>query len=233
MCGIFGITINNQSNIGPKDCKKIFNKLFLLSESRGKEASGFASNDGCEIKVFKAPFPAYDTVKTSTYNLTISQLFDRDYEYVTVIGHSRLVTNGYEQYNQNNQPVIKNNMVGIHNGIIVNESELWEKYKDEFRFSDLDSELIPTLIRRHYNSGKKLKDAIKSMYHEIYGMTSIAFLFADLQNLLLATNNGSLYYMLNSDKNAFVFASERYILQTLVKNNGLKQYFNSAEITSK
>jgi len=53
------------------------------------------------------------------------------------------VTTGYEQIDDNNQPVVKNGFVIIHNGIIVNQSELWQNYNQETRNSDLDSELIP------------------------------------------------------------------------------------------
>ena len=46
---------------------------------------------------------------------------------VAVMGHSRLVTNGAQENNQNNQPVVAGDMVGIHNGIIVNDEELWQR----------------------------------------------------------------------------------------------------------
>ncbi len=231
MCGIFGISVNKASDIAVKDFKRIFSELFILSESRGKEASGFAINNGSTIQVYKAPFAASDTIKTSKYNSTISHFFENNNSFRCAIGHSRLVTNGYEQFNQNNQPVIKNNLAGVHNGIIVNESEIWEQFNDEKRLTDLDSELIPTLISRFYQSGGNLKKAIKMMYHQIYGMTSIAFLFADFQNLLLATNNGSLYYAYSRDENSLIFASESLILQTLLNNPRFHRYFNLDNIT--
>ena len=37
--------------------------------------------------------------------------------------------------------------------------------------------------------------------------------------MLLATNNGSIYYAENNSKNAFIFASEAFILQSIIKNN--------------
>ena len=42
-----------------------------------------------------------------------------------IFGHSRLVTNGTQLNSDNNQPVVKDNIIGIHNGIIVNSDSLW------------------------------------------------------------------------------------------------------------
>jgi glutamine---fructose-6-phosphate transaminase (isomerizing) len=231
MCGIFGIALNRDSDIKPVHREQIFTRLFLLSESRGKEASGYALNDGREIKVFKAPVPASDMIRSAAYRKIVSDHYKGVDKFSFAIGHSRLVTSGYEQFNHNNQPIVKYNLVGVHNGIIANDSELWGKLKDEQKITDLDSELIPTLIHASLDSGKNLNHSVTNMYRQIYGMTSIAFLFAGLQNLLLATNNGSLYYIQSRDRNAFVFASERQILQSLISNNGLRRYFDPAEIT--
>ncbi|NTW33961.1 MAG: glucosamine 6-phosphate synthetase [Bacteroidetes bacterium] len=51
-------------------------------------------------------------------------------------------------------------------------------------------------------------------------MGNIALLFNYMQNLLLASNNGSLYFI-NTD-NTFIFASESLILKTLIKKEKLK-----------
>ena len=165
--------------------------LFFFSESRGKEASGFAIKNSEQILVFKSPLPASKTIKTNEFKQTLS---NQNESYFCLIGHSRLVTNGYEHFNKNNQPFAKNNIVGIHNGIIVNIEQLSQKYADESRLTDLDSEMIPTLIRRELSSGKTISEALQFLYCEICGMTSIALLFSDYKNLILATNN-SLYIL--------------------------------------
>jgi glucosamine 6-phosphate synthetase-like amidotransferase/phosphosugar isomerase protein len=46
----------------------------------------------------------------------------------TAMGHSRLVTNGSQTNADNNQPVVKDGVIGVHNGIIVNEAELWARH---------------------------------------------------------------------------------------------------------
>lgn len=229
MCGIFGVSITKDSSLKTQ-YKDITKTLFLLSESRGKEASGFAINNGKELRYLKSPFPASDLIKSEVFKKEMEYLLHSGNSFFTTIGHSRLVTNGYEQYNKNNQPVIKNNLAVIHNGIIVNDTELWKRYSDEKKLSDLDSELIPTLLYRFYNQYGSMKEALNNFYKEIYGMTSIAAIPFDLNNLLLATNNGSLYVLSSLKGDAFIFASERYILNTLIEKLHLQEFFDKRQI---
>lgn len=217
MCGIFGlINKNKKYNSG-----EIFKNLFLLSESRGKEASGFAViHDNC-IKVFKTPFPASELVKGKVFR---KEFFGSNHDsgkVFSAIGHSRLVTSGYEQDEENNQPVIRNGYVVIHNGIIVNQADLWKKYESETKLTDLDSELIPVIISHHISTGLNPGLAIDKLFFEIYGMSNIGMLSSHFDNLFLATNNGSLYFINELDNGFFVFASERYILEKLVKKHKL------------
>jgi asparagine synthetase B (glutamine-hydrolysing) len=212
MCGIFGLINKNKDfNNGA-----IFKSLCLLSESRGKEASGFAIINESFIKVFKTPFPAGEMVKGSTFRNEILASKQYQKEKFSAIGHSRLVTNGYEQEEENNQPVIRNGFVVIHNGIIVNQADLWKKYESETKLTDLDSELIPVIISHHISAGLDPTYAIDRLFSEIYGMTNIAILSTHYANLFLATNNGSLYFINDSESGFFVFASERYILEQLI-----------------
>jgi asparagine synthetase B (glutamine-hydrolysing) len=213
MCGIFGLVEHSDNKTA-----KLFRDLFLLSESRGKEAAGFALKQPSGIRVFKTPFPASDLVKSEIYRSEVSHWDSRQF---IGMGHSRLVTNGYEQFDINNQPVVKNGMVVIHNGIIVNESSLWIKYSSHTRVSELDSELIPTILKDNIDKGVDLGQAIGTLFKEISGMSNIAILSENNNNLVLATNNGSIYYINNQKNEFFVFASEKYILQQLIDKNKL------------
>ena len=183
------------------------------------------------ITVYKTPNPASELIKRDIFHRAIDSLNSAAGKTpITLMGHSRLVTNGQEEFNNNNQPVIKNGIVGIHNGIVVNERELWQRYTDLLRVSDLDSELILALLRRFYSSDRMLPIALKKMFDDIYGTASLALLFHDLNNLLLTTNNGSLYYVVSTDKNALIFASEYYILDMLIESNRIGNMFNPSGI---
>ena len=212
MCGIFGFSGN--SKIKDSELQLIKN-LLILSESRGKEACGLAIDGNSEIKYLKAPIPASDLINTPNFNLQISNAIESDFK--TVIGHSRLVTNGYEQDNNNNQPVVKNGIVAIHNGIIVNDKELWDIVGRESKKSELDTELIPTLIHHNLKTEKNIIASVQKMYSQIEGIANIALLFEGKEELILATNNGSLYYVSNEDDSMFIFSSERHILNEITQ----------------
>jgi len=215
MCGIFGI-IQKEKN---KKSGRIFSNLCLLSESRGKEAAGFAVHKFHNISVFKTPYTAGDMIKTRPYKEEIVNVKTNKQIPFIAIGHSRLVTNGYEQFDINNQPVVKNGFLAVHNGIIVNQAELWNKYGTDTKISDLDSELIPTILDYHLKIGSDMGFSLNTLFEEIYGMTNIALLFSNLNNLILATNNGSLYYLEELDNGIFIFASEKFILEKVIINN--------------
>ena len=220
MCGIFGIVGEQNENFSKKDYKNCLDKLFVLSESRGKEASGFAYKSN-KINYLKTPHRASRLVKSKVYNDEINNYLISENKLYSTIGHSRLVTNGYEQDNKNNQPVAKNGIVGVHNGIIVNDSDLWAKYSEETKTSELDSELIPTLISRFEKKGDNIIVAIQKFYSEIKGIANFAFYHSSVDGLILSTNNGSIYYVYCSKSKALIFASERFILNTLIDESDL------------
>lgn len=234
MCGIFGISIGKNLNINRKILKSIVDSLFKLSESRGKEAAGIAISSKNDITVYKQPTSASIMLRSKEYK----QIFDTDFKKnadfhqpMTIIGHSRLVTSGAQQINENNQPVIKDGIVGIHNGIIVNDEELWKKFPSLERKYEVDTEVMLHLIRYFYNDQNSLIPAVQDSFKLIKGAASIALLFDDINNLLLATNNGSLYVCTNTNDNICIFASERYILKTLIKKQRLQRILGDYEIS--
>ena len=236
MCGIFGIAVRNDSSINNKQLKSIVTNLFKLSESRGKEAAGIAINSDNDIKVYKSPVPASVLINSNEFNEILDSALNipnKKLKYaqpVTIIGHSRLVTNGARQVTENNQPVIKDGIVGIHNGIIVNNEELWNKFPFLDKKYEVDTEILLSLIRYFYNHQNSLVNAIQESFRLIKGTASIALLFNDINHLLLATNNGSLYLCKNSEGNIYIFASERYILNRLIKQQKLQKFLGDYEI---
>jgi len=72
----------------------------------------------------------------------------------SLFGHARLVTNGTQLEDENNQPVVKDGAVGIHNGIIVNGEELWAKNTGLERKYEIDTEVMLSLVRNYSSNGK-------------------------------------------------------------------------------
>jgi hypothetical protein len=237
MCGIFGIIAGQKSDLSLTTIRKNSDRLFRLSESRGKEASGVVLRAGFRIITLKEPSAASKLVKTRVY----SELF-RDYSLSSskpgnslkkpfaILGHSRLVTSGESELNSNNQPVIKEGAVGIHNGVIVNDAKLWQDFPLVKKLYDVDTEVIFGLLQMYRRQGQTFVDAVRSTYKTIDGSASIAMLFDDHDYLLLATNTGSLYTCTSRGNDALIFASEKHILKQLIRSGSLKKSFSADAI---
>ena len=83
------------------------------------------------------------------------------------MGHSRLVTNGSQLNDLNNQPVVKDGIIGIHNGIIVNENELWSRHPEIQRTSEIDTEVMLALIRKYIRDDWDVATAVSKTVNEI------------------------------------------------------------------
>jgi len=217
MCGIFGVVFGDSPLHDKKRGMELIERLFLLSESRGKEAAGLAVADPNALTIFKTPTNAARMLKMDGYKRitksALSSTSNGHYAPLVFIGHSRLVTDGVRDIHDNNQPVHYRGVVGVHNGIVVNDESLWQHNPDLERRSELDSEVIFALMRKNLAAGKSIRAAAAATFDDIEGATSIAALFEDADKLLLATNNGSLYYQRGNG--LFVFASESYLLRVL------------------
>lgn len=217
MCGIFGIV----SKGGP-DFVDELTRLFILSESRGKEAAGIAIFDGSEIAVLKEPRAASHLIRSKPYRALLDDKIARNAaRSIAAIGHSRLVTNGRGAIAANNQPVIKDNAVCVHNGIIVNDQKIWADHPDLRRNAEVDTEALLALFGKLRRDGCGITTALAKVFGEIEGTASVAFLLADEPKLVLATNNGSLYFAQSDQGRRFHFASEHYIMERLIATTSL------------
>ena len=109
---------------------------------------------------------------------------------------------------------MKKDIIIIHNGIIVNVNELWQRHPDLDRLYSIDTEIIPALIRKQLKFTNDLAEACNKAFMQLEGTWSVAIMFHDLDQFVLATNNGSLYYITDNE-NFITFASEGYFLERL------------------
>ena len=122
MCGIFGLVIARGSHVPAEVVRSLAGRLFPFSETRGREAAGVAIQSDNALTIYKQSMTASRMIKLPEYR----KLFDQVGEAlsgIALIGHSRLVTNGSELAHTNNQPVERDGLVAVHNGIIVNDAE--------------------------------------------------------------------------------------------------------------
>ncbi|WP_277115421.1 hypothetical protein, partial [Chryseobacterium sp.] len=149
--------------------------------------------------------------KVNRADYSIEKLLNKvkPYNNNIVLGHSRLITNGLGD----NQPVIRGNICAIHNGIIVNEEEVWSKLSVS-RQLKIDSEAIVAIAEEFLNNDEnKLENLPKEILSLCQGVIACALALPEKGKLLLFSNNGSLYVGYNEDKT--YFASESYGLRII------------------
>jgi glutamine---fructose-6-phosphate transaminase (isomerizing) len=235
MCGIFGIICGNKEIYSTDLLKEVFSKLAKYSESRGKESCGFAgwNYERNEISVLRGALPVSSALKETQVKAFLKSHFvpnARSDSPIVLIGHSRLVTNGSQANDFNNQPVIKDGVIAVHNGIIVNTERLWEKYPELKRNYQIDTEIFLSLIRFHINRKEGIKEAVHAAMNEAEGTISAVLMFNDYRQIYFCTNNGSLY-LLTDNRGLAVFASEEYILKRLISYRKLKNVLSGYRIT--
>ena len=123
----------------------------------------------------------------------------------TCILHTRWATKGDPADNGNNHPIIVGNTVGIHNGVITNDDELFESHGWE-RQAEVDSEAIFQLIEH-------AKDPLAAL-PTLRGRAAIAWLDTDEPNTLhLAKLEGSPLFVGYTNNGSVFFASTEPLLR--------------------
>lgn len=233
MCGIFGLITNPESNFKQNDFEAVIKKLFVLSESRGKDASGLMLLTDSNITLLKRSLPASKIVKTKEFVTEVNRFSSHPRglgETLGFMGHARMVTNGSEETHENNQPVLSHEMCMLHNGIIVNDAKLWSEFPNLKREYGVDTEIALNLLFHYRKSSSNIYDAFYSAFSHLQGANSIALIVADEDALILATSNGSLYFSVSSEYTEVIFASEKYILKEILQQPFVSPLFEGAEI---
>jgi glutamine---fructose-6-phosphate transaminase (isomerizing) len=238
MCGILGFVKNEGSDFLPHDVPALIKRLLLLSESRGKDASGICLVSRGSINVLKRPVRAKSLIQSKEYTNLFESFMIPDKGFnaekitdsIVVMGHARMVTNGSEETHENNQPVIKNGMVCLHNGIVTNDLDVWKQYRELKRVYEVDTEAILDLISYYRYRNNSLVDSVTAAFQFLKGANSIALLAEDLDEIVLATTNGSAYYSVGNSGHEMVFASEKYILEKVIRYGDPQGFFRNCPI---
>ena len=223
MCGIFGVICSSDRAADRQLARELAISLLHHSETRGKEAVGVAIHDGEQIHVLKQGGSVTDFLANGKFHRLIDGVVaaGKPGRPLAITGHSRLATNGAQSNGDNNQPVITRGAVALHNGIVVNDRELTERYPTIVPQGELDSEVLAALLRTKLDGTRNLVAATRATFDEIEGSASLAMLFDDVDTMLLATNTGSLFQVtaqLEGDHSVLLFASERFILQRVIED---------------
>ncbi len=154
MCGIAGYSLSSRSRL---DRTLAAQSLLAGIAERGADAVGYA---------YRSPGDAYPTVRKQ--RTPASMLLDRisvPPAAIELLVHVRDYTKGHPSIPANNHPVRHGPVIGIHNGIILNDDELLEPHdcaRSEPRMT-VDSEAIFALAAHSGNESRALEALTGSM----------------------------------------------------------------------
>ncbi len=191
MCGIFGLI--SAGSVSEQN-------LLLLAkhaEQRGKDSSGLLYYREGEYRVDRADY-AIETLLRDASPVGSS----------VVLGHSRLVTNG----GADNQPVLRDGICVLHNGIIVNDEDIWQEIDAERRHQ-IDTEIIAAIAEKLLSEDGDLAELPDRIFSRCKGVIACAVAVPRLGKMILFSNNGSLYC--GSIGGDTYFSSESYPLQRI------------------
>ena len=198
MCGIAGYSLSSDSNV---DRTLAAQALLAGIAERGSDAVGYAyrpNGDGYST-VVKQRTPA-------------SRLLERIHipdSAVHALIHVRDYTKGHPSIPANNHPVRHGPVVGIHNGIIVNDDEILENFecaRAEPSMS-VDSEAILALAAHSF--------ADAHAFDELRGSMATAWFDERSPDLLYVARGAHRPLWIGQSREAFVFASTKHALEVL------------------
>jgi hypothetical protein len=192
MCGIFGGY--SQYGVNPT----LITKLSKRACQRGQDSSGFIWHSGDQYRVVRSDYSISRSLNPRSIGPT--PIF---------LGHSRLITNGHSD----NQPVERDNIFVIHNGIVLNTEEIWNSIGEEPRL-EVDSEVIPALAHHFLKSGFTVTELPELILEKCVGVVSAVLVFPDLGKISLFSNNGSLY-LGQTTEGGHYFSSEKFPLEEI------------------
>lgn len=178
MCGITGFTLTDD-DANAIDTRALMRTLLLGVESRGRHATGLAwlDTDTGTVRYHKAALDATEFHKQEQNTMPHSSPL--------AIGHTRFATQGEPSNSWNNHPIRVGPVVGVHNGMIDNDSQIFRDHKDQIgkRDAQVDSEAVFQLISKLAPHNAKIDDpervkAVIEQLEKIRGSMAIAWLDA-------------------------------------------------------
>jgi glucosamine 6-phosphate synthetase-like amidotransferase/phosphosugar isomerase protein len=198
MCGIAGFNLSPTDNI---DAARLSKALLHQIVARGKDATGAAwtTEDGGTVRLVKRPQPAR---AFTAHGLTNMAAGTRN-----AILHTRWATKGSPSQNANNHPIAAGMLVGVHNGHIGNDDDLFANLPAVERAGKVDSEAIFAWLA---HSGWDATEALD----DLWGRAAVAWIDRTESAVLhLARVEGSPLAVGQTPEGGLVFASTRDLLE--------------------
>lgn len=145
MCGLAGILLypTERSEADWAAIRHCFSQTLIYNEERGREAAGVAivQREGA-CRVVKQPVSASELVEMRAYADLLATV---NAGTTCLLGHTRAPTKGSRWDNANNHPLLTGQVIGVHNGHIDNDDELFRELSLPRR-GQVDSEIIFRLL---------------------------------------------------------------------------------------
>jgi len=204
MCGIAGYSLSRRSGV---DRTLAAQALLAGIADRGADAVGYAYRGGVER------YPV--VTKQRTPASTFLQRIEVPATATELLLHVRDYTKGHPSIPANNHPVRHGPVVGIHNGIIVNDDELLAPYscaRAEPRMT-VDSEAIFALAAHSQNEPRALE--------ALAGAMAAAWLDQRESGTLFAARGAGRPLWLGRGREEIFFASNRTALEVASEYAGV------------
>lgn len=214
MCGIAGLSLAPEERTYPT---RVAAAMLREIESRGPDATGAAWVKPGTLEVFyaKAPVRARSFI-ASSLNLEGSR---------TAILHTRWATKGSFKVEQNNHPIVVPGVVGVHNGQISNDDDVFKALGNPERYGEVDSEAAFALI-----ASDLPKQSIPERLSVLRGSAALAWLTVDDEGisdrvLHLARVDSSPLWLGQTKKGSTVFGSTRTTIMAAANEMKTKLVF--------
>lgn len=232
MCGILGMAFQKGHNMkNSQEVQLILRRLFIESKRRGSDATGVAFINLQNAAVIKQHIPATDFVETKFYNKMITDRVIMEGAYknlhkepLIILGHTRAKTKGTQLNRHNNHPIIANKVIGVHNGVIVNDDDLFHRHESNVeRKARVDSEVIFRLIDFYSNGvNKPMIKAIKRTTKQLVGGFACAAVnVAEPWLMYLFRGGGPIEIYRYPERGLIIFASSKFFLDDAVEGMDL------------
>ena len=226
MCGIFGISFKKNNNqLDLSTLKKDIDILAKKSQQRGSDTFGILIKDENNNSIYKINEDPAKAINRKDYKSFLNKKINDKSKILNIMGQTRLVTNGSKFSDQNNQPLITDKIIGVHNGIFVN----FELDKNAEKTKNYESISIKSDSLKFFEQLSNIpenEDFIhnyKIILGKMRGNYTIAFTLKNYNEIILSSNCGSLFYFYDSDKNLISYASEKNILYEYLVQSDLIQ----------
>jgi glucosamine 6-phosphate synthetase-like amidotransferase/phosphosugar isomerase protein len=204
LCGIAGYSLAPGSSVERTVAARA---LLTGIAERGADAVGYA---------YRVPGDPIAVHKQRSGATALLERIRVPEEATKLLVHVRDFTKGHPSLEANNHPIRHGSVVGIHNGIIKNDDELFEQHRIEraHREMTVDSEIIFALA-------ELARGRTAAALQELYGSMAAAWLDEERPELLLARGMGRPLW-LGRGKNELFFASTRVALQLVESYAAIK-----------